>query len=143
MAECGRMHRTLQSLGTDTGDIAEELRQIAIHMIRTLLHPDVLAAMRMLIGAGEKFPDLARLLYETGPVRSIQVLAEYLRRRNDAGDLDIEDCLEAGAEFVDLVFSGQQRRALLMMPPLGPDEITAYASRRVAHFLSMYGRRKG
>lgn len=143
LAECNRMHRTLKSLATGTGNIAEELRQIAVHMIRTLLHPEILAAMRMLIGAGEKFPDLARLLYETGPARSMQILADYLQRRSAAGDLEIEDCLEAGAEFVDLVLSGQQKRALLMMPPLGPDEIAAYADRRVAHFMSMYGPRKG
>lgn len=138
MFECGRMQETLQRLGSGSGTVSYELNQIALHMIRSLLHPEKLAAMRTMIGAGERFPELARQLYQAGPYRTARVLAEYLERRCKQGDLEIEDCLEAASEFLDLVFAGQQRRALLMMPPLNDTEIEAHVARRVAHFLSMY-----
>nr|WP_010397475.1 TetR/AcrR family transcriptional regulator [Paracoccus sp. TRP] len=136
--ECGRLQQTIRQIGSGTEDVGHELCQIARRMIGTLLQCEVLAAMRMMIGAGEKFPELARLIYQAGPTRSIKALAEYFERRVAQGDLVMSDCLEAGAEFVDLLLGGLQRRALLMMPPLSDDEIEAFIRRRVARFLAVY-----
>lgn len=136
--ECGRLQRTIRELGSGKGAVEDELRQIARTMIDTLLQGEVLAAMRMMIGAGEKFPDLARRIYRAGPMHSIETLAEYFQGRVARGDLAIPDCTEAGAEFVDLVLAGLQRRALLMMDPLEPAQIDGFVQRRVARFLAVY-----
>ncbi|WP_233253324.1 TetR/AcrR family transcriptional regulator [Paracoccus binzhouensis] len=138
LTECGRLQRTIRQLGAGVEGVEHELRQIARSMIDTLLQDEVMAAMRMMIGAGEKFPDLARQIYEAGPMRSIETLAEYFALRVARGDLAMEDCREAGAEFVDLVLAGLQRRALLMMPPLSDAGIDAFVRRRVARFLAVY-----
>ncbi len=138
MTECDRIQQTMRELGKGTGDVGEELCSIARQMIRMLLSEEVLASMRMLIGAGEKFPELARHLYASGPLRSRETLAAYFRQRNDKGELQIDDCLEAANEFLDLVLAGLQRRALLMMPRLSPDEIEAFVIRRVERFLAGY-----
>lgn len=136
LKECRRMQQVLHRPGLGTGALAEELHGIARQMIDTLMQPETLAAIRMMIGAGEKFPDLARKLHEAGPSRSMQALADYLRQRVAQGDLAIADCEAASAEFVDLVLSGLQRRALLMMPPLLPAQIDAHITARVARFLA-------
>jgi AcrR family transcriptional regulator len=136
--ECGRMQSTIRQMGSGKGSVEAELRLIARAMISTLLQYDVLAAMRMMIGAGEKFPDLARGIYQAGPMHSIQTLAEYFQRRVTQGDLVIADCTEAGEEFVDLVLAGLQRRALLMVDPLEPAQVDSFVQRRVARFLSVY-----
>ncbi|MFC3569084.1 TetR/AcrR family transcriptional regulator [Paracoccus simplex] len=138
LTECGRLQRTIRQLGAGVEGVEHELRQIARSMIDTLLQDEVMAAMRMMIGAGEKFPDLARKIYEAGPMRSIETLAEYFALRVTRGDLAMQDCREAGAEFVDLVLAGLQRRALLMMPPLSDAGTDAFVRRRVARFLAVY-----
>lgn len=138
--ECDRMQQAIREIGKGTGDVSDELCRIARHMVGKLLEPDVLATMRMMIGAGEKFPDLARQLYASGPSRSTQSLAAYFTQRIQQGDLTIADPLEAAAEFLDLIISGLQRRALLMMPHLSPPEIDAFITRRVTRFLSGFAR---
>ncbi len=136
--ECLASQQAIRKLGAGVDDVAHELKQIASFMLKTLLQPEFVAAMRMMIGAGEKFPELARHLYQTGPARLVATLAEYLAQRAARGDLVMSDPTDAAAEFVDLIFAGIQRRALLMMPRLSDDETAAFIDRRVARFLSVY-----
>ncbi|MFT4013652.1 MAG: TetR/AcrR family transcriptional regulator [Paracoccus sp. (in: a-proteobacteria)] len=138
LKECGRLQETMRRIGSGTGRVEDELRAIARQMILTLTQPEILAALRMMIGAGEKFPELARKLYESGPAASIRTLGEYLALREARGDLRLGDCQAAAGEFVDLVISGLQRRALLMMPPLPDERIETYVAQRVARFLAGY-----
>lgn len=137
-SECGRLHKVVCEIAAGTGSVEEELRAIARQMLNTLLQTEVLRAMRMVIGTGEKFPDLARKVYEAGPRRAAGTLAGYLGTRVARGDLRVDDCTAASAEFMDLVLSGQQRRALLMMPPLHDEEMQDYIARRVELFLKIY-----
>ena len=136
LRECSRLQDTVRRIASGSGDIRDELMAIARQMLAALLQPEVLAAMRMMIGAGEKFPDLARGIYEAGPMRSVHTLADYLCRRARQGDVDIHDCDAAAAEFLDLIVSGLQRRALLMMPPLSPQMLDAFVAQRVDRFLT-------
>jgi len=136
LKECGRMQETLRRLGSGNGTVEDELMAIGRQMIGMLLQPEVMGAMRMMIGAGEKFPNLARKIYESGPARSVATLADYLDLRHARGDLVIDDSAAAAAEFVDLILAGLQRRALLMMPPLNPAEVEAHLTRRVSRFLT-------
>lgn len=137
--ECCALQDSVRRLASGSGGVQDELVAIARQILARLLQPETLAAMRMTIGAGEKFPDLARQIYGAGPMRMRTILAEYLQRRVEAGDLLIEDSDAAAAEFMDLVVSGEHRRALLMMPPLTEAEIETHALARVLRFL--HGRR--
>lgn len=138
LQECGRLQDAVRRIGSGSGRVEAELQAIATHMITTLMQPELLAAMRMMIGAGEKFPDLARKIYAAGPAQSVAALAEYLQRRQAQGDLVLDDCHDAASIFLDMVFAGLQRRALLMMPPLDPDQIQAHVALRVSRFLAFY-----
>lgn len=139
--ECGLLQDSVRQLAAASGPVQDDLLAIARRMLARLLQPEVLAAMRMTIGAGEKFPELARQIHAAGPMRTRTILADYLRRRAQAGDLVIADCEDAAAEFMDLVVSGLQRRALLMMAPPTEAEVEAYTQARVARFL--VGRQTG
>lgn len=138
LAECSRMQQVIKQLGSGTGPVADELQAIAAHMLTTLLQHDVLASMRMMIGAGEKFPELARYLYTSGPMRSAQSLAKYLTQRAHQGDLEIPDPVEAASLFLDMILAGLQRRAWLMMPPLDAEQTQTFIKARVDRFLSLY-----
>ncbi|MTH34114.1 TetR family transcriptional regulator [Paracoccus limosus] len=134
--ECGLLQDSVRRLASGSGAVGDELLAVARQILTRLLQPEVLAVMRMTIGAGEKFPELARQIYDAGPMRTRRILADYLRRRVEAGDLLIGDCEAAAGEFMDLVVSGLQRRALLMMPPLSESEITEHTRARVGRFLA-------
>lgn len=134
--ECSVLQDSVRRLARGSGTVHDELLAIARSILARLLQPEVLGAMRMTIGVGEKFPDLARQFYGAGPMRMRTILAEYLQRRAEAGDLMIDDSDAAAAEFMDLVVSGLQRRALLMMPALTGAEIEAHTLSRVRRFLS-------
>lgn len=138
LTECGRLQETVRRIGSGTGPVEEELRAIALQMVTTVMQPEVLAAMRMMIGAGEKFPDLARKIHEAGPARSVGTLAEYLQRRAAQGDLDLQDCPDAASLFLDMLLAGLQRRALLMMPPLTEEQTRDHVHRRVGRFLACF-----
>lgn len=138
LSECDRLQAVMRQIGSGSGTVKEQLHAIARQLLATLLQNEVLCAMRMMIGAGDRFPDLARMVYAAGPTRSVLTMSEYLSRRVAAGELDIDDCDAASSEFLDLVIAGQQRRALLMMPPLAPEQLEEYISRRVGMFLSAY-----
>ncbi|WP_134681818.1 TetR/AcrR family transcriptional regulator [Paracoccus ravus] len=134
--ECSRLQETVRRIGTGTGSVEQELREIARQMLETLLRPQILAAIRVMIGAGEKFPELARKIYEAGPARSATTIGDYLQLRAARGDLHVENCAAAGSLFVDMVLTGLQRRALLMMPPLAPAALEDYLATRVALFVA-------
>ncbi|MFG6081827.1 TetR/AcrR family transcriptional regulator [Paracoccus litorisediminis] len=138
MGECSRLQAVIRQMASGTGAVSDELHAIARQMLQTLLQTEVMRAMRMVIGTGEKFPELARTVYQAGPMRSARTLAEYLTKRVERGDLQIDNCEAASSEFIDLVLSGQQRRGLLMMPPLPDDALEEYITRRVGLFLKGY-----
>lgn len=137
LKECGLLQAEVRRIGSGVGPVEDELRAIALQMVATLLHGEKLAAIRMMIGAGEKFPELARHIYQAGPARSVSILAEYLQLRQAQGDLALSDCTEGASIFLDMVFAGLQRRALLMMPPLGQAQLVAHVTRRVDCFLAL------
>ena len=139
LCECDRLQAAIREIASGGGAVGDELLAIARQMLTTLMQTEVLRAMRMVIGTGEKFPDLARKVYEAGPLRASGTLAEYLAGRVARGDLCIDDCAAASAEFLDLVLSGQQRRALLMMPPPTDAALQDHVARRVGLFLRVYG----
>lgn len=138
MRECNHLHAILRQIASNSGTVEEDLHAMARQILHVLLQTEVLRAMRMVIGTGEKFPELARKIYEAGPRRSVRSLAEYLTMRVSLGDLNIDDCEAASAEFLDLVLAGQQRRGLMMVAPMPPDEMENYINRRVGLFLTAY-----
>lgn len=140
--ECGRLQEAVRRIGTGEGELEDELLRIGQRIVETLLRHEVLASMRMIIGAAEKFPDLARKIYAAGPMRSKQTLAAYFDLRRSRGDLAIEDCTEAAMIFSDLLVSGLQRSALLMMDPPGQEELDRHVARRVDMFLSIFRPRR-
>lgn len=136
--ECGRMQDTVRRIGTASGDVREELAQIGRNILASLMADEVIASMRMMIGAAERFPTLAHRVYEAGPRGLKQALEEYLEMRARSGDLAVEDPVDSAALFVDMLVSGLQRRALLMKPPLSPEEVERHITRRLDGFLKLH-----
>ena len=59
------------------GDVAEYLLNYAHRQLTIVLTPRVMQLRRLVIGEVSRFPDLAKVLYERGPMRAMATLAAY------------------------------------------------------------------
>lgn len=100
-----RRRKTAEQLTTfdpQDHDVAEVLYRFAVRLISELTDPAHVALVRMVIGAAEKFPDLGKALFESGPEFGATRLAEWLSVQVAKGTLDIDDPLIAAWHFLGM-----------------------------------------
>ncbi|MCP3804346.1 TetR/AcrR family transcriptional regulator [Allokutzneria sp. A3M-2-11 16] len=124
-------------LGT-TGDVAGELRDVAVRLAAAVLGGPVLRLRRLLIGEAERFPDLADDYYARAPGRVMDSLAEGLRRFHERGLLHVPEPELAAEHFAFLVMGAPLDRALFAARPLAADHVAARARAGAEAFLRSY-----
>ncbi|MBI1400519.1 TetR/AcrR family transcriptional regulator [Hyphomonas sp.] len=112
------------------------LTRIAEQSLTMLLEPQSLEMYRLLLSLGAKHPEVAAAFQANGPDRVSEALAAYLMDRAEAGEIAVEDPVEAAFLFIALARAGLVTRALLnpSFRP-GPDEIKASVRTVVQLFL--------
>lgn len=137
---CAELSHDLDSMPPE-GDLRGRLVQMARHFIDHLLAPDALAVYRVVVGEGERFPELARLFYEVGPRSGIARAAEFLQDLMERGELRQADPLQAAHQFKDLALSGLHNLRLWgVIEDPSPAERAARARTAVDTFLRAYAR---
>jgi TetR/AcrR family transcriptional regulator, mexJK operon transcriptional repressor len=127
----------------ESGDLEEDLRDLARRQIAAVMQPRLLQLRRLVIGEAGRFPELGRTFYERGPGRTIAVLATAFERLAARGELKLDDPLLAAAHFNWLIMSAPLNLAMF----LGRDEAPApaeldwHADTGVRAFLAAYGAR--
>src|SRR4051794_18106870 len=111
------------------------LRRAAEHMLKVALTPEALALHRMVIAEARRFPELARILHELGAAAGIQRLAGEFDRRISAGEIRAINSRFAAEQFILMVVTGPQRRALGLGTPLGPAEVERWIGDTVTLFV--------
>ena len=135
---CDQLHAAMASFPED-GDVRERLVGMAERFLDHLLSPDALAIYRVVVGEGERFPELARLFYEAGPRRGIARGAEDLGGLMDQGVLRRADPVVAAHQFKDLAVSGVHNLRLWgVIDDLTPAEKRARAEIAADTFLRAY-----
>ncbi|KRC59103.1 TetR family transcriptional regulator [Agromyces sp. Root81] len=123
------------------GDVAGHLARYAADELAVVMTPRVLKLRRLVIGEVERFPDLARALYENGPERAIRSLAVTMAEFTDRGLLAADDPVEAATTFNWLVMGAPMNEAMLLGDEAIPD--VAALQRHAAHaarvFVAAYG----
>jgi AcrR family transcriptional regulator len=124
-----------------TTGAAERCEDALTAYARTLL--EVVARshslLRLIIQSAEETPDLAQVVFETGPLRSRQVLAAFLRAETEAGRLAVDDPLQAAEFFAGMVTGQRQTRSLLGLGnPQSDAEIDRIARTAARRFLRAY-----
>lgn len=95
--------------------------------------------LRLTIHSAEEMPDMARVVFETGPMRSRTELATFLRAEAKAGRLAVDDPMQAAEFFIGMVLGQRQTRSLLGLGgPLPPAEIDKTARAAARRFLRAY-----
>lgn len=137
-----RVHNDAPDLPPD-GDLAAYLEDYAYLQLSIVLTPQVMQLRRLVIGEVGRFPELARVLYERGPLRAIGILAAMLERLAARGLLRVDDARLAASHFNWLVMSHALNEAMLLGDAAipRPADLRRQAAAGVKVFLAAYGKR--
>jgi AcrR family transcriptional regulator len=112
------------------------LVQSATRVLAVALQPDALALHRLMIAESGRFPELADMVRQSSATAGMARIAGLLAAEMLAGRLAPLDPATAAEQFLYLVLSGPQRRALGLAPPLDAAGVAAWAHDAVTLFLN-------
>jgi TetR/AcrR family transcriptional regulator, mexJK operon transcriptional repressor len=118
-------------------DLQEILQRLAGLILKGALSAQALALHRMIVAESARFPKLAAVVTEQAPTgEAIRLIAGVLDREARAGALALANPSFAAEEFLHMVISLPQRRALGLGVPMTPVELDAWARDVVNLFLN-------
>jgi AcrR family transcriptional regulator len=125
----------------DSDDLDADLRAFARQHVTQVVQPWVIQLRRMVIAEADRFPELARTWYASGPERAEALLAEPFQALARRGLLRVDDPVLAAQHFNWLLLSIPLNKAMFH----GSDttfpatELERYADEGVRVFLAAYG----
>jgi TetR/AcrR family transcriptional regulator, mexJK operon transcriptional repressor len=125
----------------DSTDLAADLRAFARWHLGDVMQPGRLRLRRMLIGEAERFPELARAWYTSGPERSYAEFAGWFAAWDRRGLVRVPDPMLAAQHFNWLVLSIPLNKAMAYAtdePLFTRAELDHYADEAVRVFLAAY-----
>ncbi|MGH8824901.1 MAG: TetR/AcrR family transcriptional regulator [Jiangellaceae bacterium] len=124
----------------DSEDIEKDLRQFARRHITEVTQQHLIQLRRIIIAEAERFPELARTWYASGPERAHATLAEQFHALARRGLLRMDDPLLAAQHFNWLILSIPLNSALFhgSHTEFTPRELQRYADEGVRVFLAAY-----
>ncbi len=122
-------------------DITATLVRCLTGLILNLTSSDHIAMVRMVIGASDKFPGIARSFFAWGPRHGARSMAHYLAEQDRRGRLRVPDPETAAWQLLGMSHHPVMSQVLLGGEP-APDEQRAreIAQTNVATFLAAYTR---
>src|SRR5215831_6894669 len=119
------------------GNIRQILERLAGLILRAALSPQAVALNRMIIGESARFPKVAAVVTARGVTgEAVRFIAGILEREAHAGNLALDDATFAAQQFLYMVISLPQRRAMGLGVPMSATEIEAWPRDVVALFLN-------
>jgi AcrR family transcriptional regulator len=137
------VHRVVERLRPERGvavfeglEFEETLRRMAALMVRAALSPQALAIQRVIIAEARRFPELAAVLNEQGTrAEAISFITGFLEQEARRGTLALHHPAFAAEQFMQMVVSAPQRRALGLGTPMTEAEKDEWAQNAVDLFL--------
>jgi hypothetical protein len=120
--------------GTTLPDI---LHHLALLILRAALAPQALALHRLVTAESARFPELVRAVASDGSTQeATRLIGGLLARKFPALTLDHENREFAAAQFIFMVVTLPQRRAIGYGAPMTAAELDAWAGKVVHLFLN-------
>jgi TetR/AcrR family transcriptional regulator, mexJK operon transcriptional repressor len=117
----------------------ESLNKIGIAFLDMFINKDVLAATRLVVAEAASHPKLAKNYYESGTLKIIAMLQEFLDSEVKRGSLHINDTNNAASHLFALLKGTYYIRTLLGVPPLPTmTEKEIHVKEAVEMFLRIY-----
>jgi TetR/AcrR family transcriptional repressor of mexJK operon len=134
-------HDQVAALGT-SDDLERDLRAFARQHVVDVTSHEVVTMRRIVIAEAERFPELARTWYSSGPGRAHEVLAEQLAQLHRRGLLEVPDPALAAQQLNWLIISIPLNEATFTGEPIAFDDadLQRYADAAIDVFLAAYRR---
>jgi TetR/AcrR family transcriptional regulator, mexJK operon transcriptional repressor len=132
-------HEIIESLAT-SDDLERDMRRFARQHLTVVLQPQLVQMRRVIIGEADRFPELARTWYQTGPRRGATKLARVLEELSRRKLLRVPDPPLAAEHLNWLILSIPLNRAMFHATdaPPSPRQLRRYADEAVRIFLAAY-----
>jgi AcrR family transcriptional regulator len=98
---------------SDSNDIRETMILFGRRLLETYQTADLTGIYRIILLEAERFPDLARTVYEKGAGRAAKNLADALKRAKSQGDISTTDCAAVANHFVGMIRGNEYLRVVL------------------------------
>jgi hypothetical protein len=138
--ECSRMADAALEVIDMASDPRVVLTEAGTRIARFVLSDFAQRVFRICVAEADRFPDLGRVFYESGPQLGRQRLKEYFAEAVSRGFLKIEDPDLAAEQFGDLCKSVLWHRAVFgIQREFSEDEIARTVRGAVETFVARYG----
>lgn len=138
--ECLREAETARSLVPGDASAREALTEIGRRITSYMYSDFGLKVFRVCVAEADRFPELGRTFYQTGPQVARNHLSDYLAEATRRGELVVEDCRLAADQFVELCRSDLFYKLVFnVIPAPAPEDVTRHINGAVDMFLARYG----
>lgn len=121
--------------------VPEALYSIARSFLNFLMSDFSIQVFRVCVAESNRFPELGRAFYDSGPKQVLDQIASYLGSEKVAQELKIDDPYMAADQFLQLCRADMLlRRILNVETDDSPDKMDRIARETVATFLARYRR---
>ncbi|WP_330999022.1 TetR/AcrR family transcriptional regulator [Mangrovicoccus algicola] len=138
--ECQRQSEQARAHALGGRSVRETLTDIAQRLTAFVLSDFGQSVFRLCVAEAERFPELGRAFYRSGPEQARRSIAEYFRQAVEAGELEIEDCDFAAEQFTELCKAHLWSRLMFnMVSEVTPADVDRIITAAVDMFLARYG----
>src|SRR6202051_309623 len=117
--------------------VRDILRRLAAMMLRAALSPRAIALHRLVMAESARFPDMVRAVHGDGTAReAITLIGGLLAREPRDSTLSAEKRAFAAEQFIFMVVTSPQRRAMGYGTPMTAAELDLWADKTVDLFLN-------
>ena len=137
---CHRAISTQPVAGIASKPFETLLFEVGMNVLGLITSVEGMAVTRLVIAEAARYPKLAKLYYESGTQRIMQLLAEFLDTQNARGVIAIPNTESAAAYFFSLLKGQYFLRMTLGVPPIPSTSAKrAHVKEVVALFMRVYG----
>ncbi|MBL4768502.1 MAG: TetR/AcrR family transcriptional regulator [Rhodobacteraceae bacterium] len=138
--ECARMADNALELIDPTQPPHLVLKIAATQIVSLLLSDFAQRIFRICVAESDRFPELGRSFYASGPEMGRERMSEYLREAIERGELKIDDVTMAAEQFSELCKVKLWTRAVFgIQTEFSQAEIDEVAGHAVEMFMARYG----
>lgn len=138
-AECAAQSDAAVAQIEASGDLREAMTTAATRMVRFFMSDVGLQVYRIIVGESQRFPEIGRQFYESGPARVRTILKKFLQKAVDEGKMKIDDIDLAADQLPELCKAGLHlQMALGLREAPSEEEIQRVVEGAVDMFLAKY-----
>lgn len=139
-SECRRQAEAALDVIDDDASAPVVLRTAARHLLGFLMSDFGQRVFRICVAESDRFPELGRVFYESGPARVRHEIVAFLQDAVARGELKVDDPPLAADQFAELCKADLFAKLVFgVQRQFAPEEIDRVIEGAVATFMARYG----